>query len=413
MIPSSLFYTLLAQTKPATDQNSDPKDSAPAKDLSTRFAELFGPTFSDTTFWGWLLFVFGIILGIAAGRIARTTLNSFGERLKKRGWAIRGALFQHASGPTSLALLGLGFTIGLPRVVMSQNLNDAVVKFVGFIYIVAIAWFLYNLIDLIDLTLRRVTSGTATRIDDTVVTLLRKILRVFLMVMFVLFVAENFFGADITAWLAGLGIAGLAVSLAAQDSIKNLFGSITVMISRPFGLGDHIVFGTYNGIVENISFRDTKIRTLGGHLVTVPNMKFSDGTVENITARPFVARTVNLGLAYDTPPAKIEEAVSLIKGILAEAEIAQPINLPDRPPRVFFNEFMADGLNIMVNYHYAIKAPGNDWWTYQAHAESLNLKVLQALTTADIEIAFRTQTVYLAGDRNRELAVRVLQDDRA
>ena len=136
-----------------------------------------------------------------------------------------------------------------------------------------------------------------------------------------------------------MGIAGLAVSLAAQDSIKNLFGSITVLVSRPFGLGDRIVFGAYDGTVENISFRDTKIRTVGGHLVTVPNMKFTDGTVENISARPFIARTIDIGLTHDTPPDRVEEALRIIRGILSEPEFAEEMKVPDRDPRAYFKDF--------------------------------------------------------------------------
>lgn len=115
-----------------------------------------------------------------------------------------------------------------------------------------------------------------------------------------------------------LGIAGLAVSLAAQDSIKNLFGSVTIFIDNPFSVGDRIVFSGTDGFVEEIGFRSTRIRTLTGHLVTVPNMKFIDEAVENITARPYIRRTMNMTITYDTPPDKIEQAVQIIRDLLAE-----------------------------------------------------------------------------------------------
>jgi MscS family membrane protein len=107
-------------------------------------------------------------------------------------------------------------------------------KVIGLLYVVSIAWFLYNLIDIVEIGIRRVTT------DQTIIHLIRKALRIFLLVVFGLFVAQNVFEQNISAWLAGLGLAGLAVSLAAQGPIKNIFGSVTVVLDRPFGLGDRI-----------------------------------------------------------------------------------------------------------------------------------------------------------------------------
>lgn len=419
MNPSLLLFNLLAQpaeTPPATEPATQPVPPPlppPTNDppkAATSLSNEISHLFHETTFVNWLVFVVFVILGIAAGRFIKTALRAAGDRLKQRGWTVRGAIFHHAAGPSTLAMLAVGLTLAATSIKLTERLREDFSRAILLLYVIAIAWFLYNLVELIDYALRKVTAGTTAKIDDTVVTLLRKILRVFLLIMFVLYVLQNVFDQQITAWLAGLGIAGLAVSLAAQDSIKNLFGSLTVLISRPFGLGDRIVFGTYDGTVENINFRDTKIRTIGGHLVTVPNMKFTDQTVENIAARPYVARTINLGLTYDTPPDKIEQAMSIIKGILAEPKCAESINLPDRPPRVYFTDFTAHSLNIMVNYHYSIKAPGCDWWTYQDHAQAINLKILRSLNDAGIDFAFQTQTVYLAGDPKRDLSVRLLED---
>jgi len=341
----------------------------------------------------------------------KTLLRNFSDRLKRRGWTVRSAVFQHASGPASLALFTLGLAIGLQGVYLANEVRPLALKLIGLLYIVAIGWFLYNLVDLIDMTLRRITAKSATRLDDTVVTLLRKALRIFLLIMFTLFIAQNFFGANITAWLAGLGIAGLAISLAAQDSVKNLFGSLTVLIERPFGLGDRIIFDGFDGTVEQIGFRSSKVRLLTGHLLTVPNMRFTDGAIENITARPHISRTINLAIAYDTPPDKLEQAVAIVRSILAEPEIFGPIDIFDRPPRVYFNEFGAAGLNIMATYAYGIGQAGRDWWSFQAHGERVNFLIMRAFAKAEIEISFPTQTVYLASDPKRQLAVKLVKDE--
>jgi MscS family membrane protein len=376
----------------------------------------FGEMLTRTSFTGWLVLLAGIFLGLAAGRIAKAMLRGVADRLKKRGWTVRGSVFEHAAAPASLALVTFGLTIGLSQIYLREDVRLFTLKAIALLYIVAIGWFLYNLVELLDIALRRVTGRTATRLDDTVVILLRKTLRIFVLIMFVLFVAENIFGADITAWLAGLGIAGLAVSLAAQDSLKNLFGSVTVLIERPFAIGDRIVFSGYDGIVEAVGFRSTRIRTLNGHLVTLPNMKFTDGHIENISARPWVSRSFTIAVTYDTPPDKVAEAVEAISAVLASPEIAPSLAVPDRPPRVTFSEFGSDGLNIAVIYWYALNTTDEsgavrDWPAYQRINEKVNLGIMKALAEVGVEMAFTTRTVYLAGDAKRELSLRLLQTD--
>jgi len=396
----------------ATQPTTAPHDDAlPGSEIATEIVEMLGPTFTETSLYGYLVLMLGLVGGLAAARIVKTILRNVSDRLKQRGWPVRAAVFQHASGPASLALFSLGLAIGFQGLFLTEQIRPLALKLIGLLYIVAIGWFLYNLVDLIDFALRRVTAKSATRLDDTVVTLLRKALRIFLLIMLALFIAQNFFGANITAWLAGLGIAGLAVSLAAQDSVKNLFGSLTVLIERPFGLGDRIIFDGFDGTVEQIGFRSSKVRLLTGHLLTVPNMRFTDGAIENITARPHISRTMNLPLAYDTPPEKVEHAVGIIKRILAEQDILEPINSPDRQPRVFFNEFGQAGLNIMITYAYGINHNGRDWWSYQAHGEMLNFRILRAFAQDGIELAFPTQTMYLASDPKRQLSVKLVQDN--
>jgi MscS family membrane protein len=421
MSVTALIYSLLTQASNATT------DSAPASqgqaseagnggangldDMGAQIATWFGPTFEKTTWIGWLILLGGIFLGLAAGKIVQTCLRAMANRIQKREWRVRAAIVRHIAGPANLALITCGLSVGMSGPHKSTEVAAFVEKVIGFLYIIAIAWFLYNVIELLDFALRRIAMKSHTKLDDAVVILLRRALRIFLLIMMTLFVAENIFNANVTAWLAGLGIAGLAVSLAAQDSIKNLFGSVTILMEHPFGVGDRIIFENIDGFVEDIGFRSTKIRNFNGHLLTVPNMKFTDGVIENISARPWARRTMNITITYDTPPEKVDQAVKIVKDILAEPDIVGDLQVPDRPPRVFFSEFNADSLNIAVTYFYLLNVEGRDWWTFQAHAERINQKVLRAFADAGIEFAFPTRTVFLAGDPARELSVRVLSND--
>ncbi len=388
-----------AATAPATKPD---EPLAVLQKFRDALAGLLGPTFEQTSGYGWLGLLAGIFVGLAAGRIVSAVLINTSKRLQKRGWAARSAVFRHAAGPANLAISAIGLAIGLRVVYLSESVRTFSNKAIALLLIIAIAWFIYNLVEMIDIVMRRMLRRTDPKLVDTVVALVRKALRIFLLVMVAMFVIQNVFDQNITAWLAGLGIAGLAVSLAAQDPIKNIFGSFTVLAERPFVLGDRIIFNNIDGTVEEIGFRSTRIRTVNGHLVTVPNMKFTDSVIENITRRPSIRRLMNIGVTYDTPPEKVQQAVSIVKRILDEPEVKESLNLPDQPPRVVFDELNVDNLNILIVYWYAINRYEGDWWKYQSHAEMVNLKILRAFNEADIDFAFPTRTVHVVGDPKRK-----------
>jgi MscS family membrane protein len=390
-------------------------EEAPANDEPTNgvadLLDVFGTVFTETPWWGWVALFLSILIGLIAGKIVQAFLRKAGVRWKENGAEIRGCFFDDMASPASLVLLTIGVTIGLRWIRMPGRTQRVLVER------------RHAAVSDCDRLVCvqpgrsggcRAAAGThadTNKLSAQLVPLIRKALRIFVLIVFALFIAQNIFGINVTAWLAGLGIAGLAVSLAAQDSIKNLFGSITVLLDKPFAVGDRIVFSSTDGFVEEIGFRSTKIRTFTGHLVTVPNMKFIDGDVENVSARPFIRRMLDVTITYDTPPEKVAEAVQIIKDILTEEEMVKPFRLEERPPRVFFNDYNAASLNISVAYWYFLdEAAGQDWWGFLAYNEAFNHKLLQAFNDAGIEFAFPTQTLYLAGDEKRELAVRVLGD---
>jgi len=243
---------------------------------------------------------------------------------------------------------------------------------------------------------------------EMLIPLIRKTLRIFLVVIGVLFVADSVFNQNIGALLAGLGIAGIAVSLAAQDSLKNVFGSITILMDRPFRIGERIVYADFDGVIEEIGFRSTKLRTLTGHLVTIPNSNIVNDPVENIGRRPYIRRIINVTITYDTPREKILQAVQILRNILEEEGIREPIHPTidgdEYPPRVYFNDFNADSLNILVIYWFAPPA----YWDYLEHAQRVNLRIFEEFERAGIEFAFPTRTLYLAGDPKRELVLKML-----
>jgi MscS family membrane protein len=361
------------------------------------------------TWSNWATLLISLALAILAGWIVTAVLSWLGRRLQARGWRTRRYLFVSLIGPSKLILLTLGLQFGLAglnlRMTPPLALEAFLSKLILLLYSIAVIWYASNLTQLIEVVLRRLAGRTESPLDQQLAPFAAKTLQWVLLVFGALYVAKTVFGQDIGAWLAGLGIAGLAVSLAAQDSLKNLFGSITILLDRPFRVGQRIVYAGYDGTVEEIGFRSTRLRTLTGNLVNIPNSKIVNDPIENIGVRPAIQRVINVTITYDTPREKIQQAVNLLRGILEEPGIGEPIhpviNDTPTPPRVFFNDFNADSLNIFVIYWYAPPS----WWDYMAHAEKLNFRIFEEFEKAGIEFAFPTRTLYLADDPKRRLRI--------
>lgn len=364
---------------------------------------------NSLTQWGLLLG--GILAGVVVGRIASVVLLHLGKRMYRRGWRSRARLLTGLAGPAGLSLLGLGLGLGLANLRMGPELRTFSAKTLLLIQSLAVFWYLFNLVGALDVLIQRAIGHSESTLDEQLTPLIRKSLRAFVVMFGAMFVIQSVFDQNIGTWLAGLGIAGLAVSLAAQDSLKNIFGSITILLDRPFHIGERIVFAGYDGMIEEIGFRSTKVRTLTGHQVNIPNSKIVSESVENIGRRPTIRRLMNVTITYDTPRAKIEQAVAILRAILEEEGIREPIrptvNGDEFPPRVFFSDFNADSLNILVIYWYAPPA----YWDFMEHAQRLNLRIFEEFERAGIEFAFPTQTLYLAGDSKRQLALNMLSQD--
>ena len=390
--------------EPSPDADETP-DETPAEVEGFKFSDLW----AGTTLLSWLIPLLGVVVGLVAGRVTAYVLRWLGRRFEAQGWTVRSEVVTALISPGNLALLALGFGLGLAAIgIISVPFWSRTVLL---LFTVAVLWYAYNVIFVVELVLDRALATTGSAIDATLGPLVRKTLRVVLLVFGVLFVLKSVFGQDVGALLAGLGIVTLAVSLAAQDSLKNLFGSITILGDKPFKIGERIIYGGYDGVVEEIGFRSTKLRTLTGHLVTIPNSKIVNDPVENIGRRPSIRRTLNVTITYDTPRAKIEEAVEIIRNILEEDDLREPIHQTidgnEFPPRVYFNDYNPDSLNIFVIYWYVPPA----YWDYLDHAQRLNLRIFEEYEKAGIEFAFPTQTLYLAGDPKRRLALEMLGRD--
>lgn len=195
----------------------------------------------------------------------------------------------------------------------------------------------------------------------------------------VFLIGGQYLGIKLTTLLASAGIGGLAIALAAQDTLKTLFGTIMLMADKPFRVGERIQFNKYDGNVEDIGLRSTRVRLLTGNLVTIPNDELARFDIENITRRPHIRRTANIKIPLDTPREKVERCLDLIRTALKDHEGMNP----DFPPRVFFNDFNDDSFNIKIFYWFSPP----EYWDYLAFSEKLNLSIFQAFEEQGIQFS--------------------------
>ena len=168
------------------------------------------------------------------------------------------------------------------------NLENLVSTLLKALLILDVAWFFFNMVDMVDHYLTKWAVRTESVLDDQLVPLVRKTLRVFIVIMAGLMAIQSF-GYPITGVLASLGIGGLAFALAAKDTVSNIFGSLMIIFDRPFLIGDWIKAGDMEGTVEEIGFRSTKIRTFAKTLISVPNNIIANMALDNISRRPRTA----------------------------------------------------------------------------------------------------------------------------
>jgi MscS family membrane protein len=239
---------------------------------------------------------------------------------------------------------------------------------------------------------QRVETAQEGMLDMHLFPIIRKTLKIFVVVVAVLVTSQNL-GMNITGLLASLSVGGLAVGLAAQDTLSNLFGAVAIFADKPFRVGDQIQLEPIEGTVEAIGLRSTRVRNLDGHLVTIPNKTIANANIVNVSKRPRIKTVMNIGVTYDTSAAQIERGMAIIQ------EIYRP-HPKTADLLVSFNKFDASACNILVVH----------WWNspdmkeYLQGFQKLNLELKRRFDEERIGFAFPSQTVYLRQDSQWRLA---------
>jgi MscS family membrane protein len=224
--------------------------------------------------------------------------------------------------------------------------------------------------------------NTETDLDDVLLPIIRRGIKIIIWVVALIVALDNA-GYNITTMLAGLGVGGLAFALAAKDSVENFFGGFTIFTDKPFGLKDRIKVAGFDGTVTEIGMRSTRIKTLEGRIVTIPNSSIANDPIENISSEPSRKVVSNLGLTYDMDQTKVAEAMKIVREIADDHKEAIEENLS-----VGFTAFGDFALNILFIYY--IRKDSNILDTKTA----INMDILKRFNAAGLEFAFPSQTIY-------------------
>jgi MscS family membrane protein len=363
--------------------------------------------------WQWLGLLVVIMAGVVAGRVtvavSRGAIDGF---MRRRLVALNLDLLASAMRPggvlVMVAIWGLGILwLGLP--VAAMRLYMDAVKVVAIIAAVVTAYMLVNV--LVDVVAQR-AARTESGFDDLLVPLIGKSLKVFVVAVGLLLIAGNL-RVDVTGLVAGLGLGGLAFALAAKDTVSNLFGSLTVLLDRPFQVGDWVVVGDVEGTVEGLGFRSTRIRTFYNSLITLPNTNLISASVDNLGARAYRRWKTRIGVTYDTPPEAVDAFCEGVRELIRE----HPYTRKDYF-HVYLNDFGDSAVEILLYMFFMTP----DWATELRERHRLGVDIMRLAAELGVEFAFPTRTLYMraqewaapeaAGERYPEAVARLESDAR-
>jgi MscS family membrane protein len=251
--------------------------------------------------------------------------------------------------------------------------------------VVSFTWIILRIIDFGGIIFMHKALKTESRTDDQIIPFVKESIKILVMIFSLFTILGAVYNLDITSLIAGLGIGGLAIALAAKESLENLLGSFTIFLDKPFVIGDLIKVGEVEGNVEKIGFRSTRIRTLEKTFVTVPNKKLVDTELDNLTNREIRRIKFDLHLQYNTPGANTKTLIKDIKTMIEN----DPMRFDE--VSVFLYELNSNALVIRIIYF----ANTADWTAYMAMREQINYSILEIIEKHQVHLAYPIQRVIL------------------
>jgi len=335
--------------------------------------------------WKYLASLLYIVLAFYASKFVDYLFQTQLKKLAKRTTTqLDDLLIDLAKGPVKIICFVILLHVGLRVFAWPAWAATFISNGLKIVVACSITYVALKCVDLgIGLWQKRLEGAEHTVLDIQLFPVVRKSVKVFVVVVAVLVTTQNL-GMNVTGLLASLSIGGLAVGLAAQDTLSNLFGAVALFADKPFRVGDRILLDSIDGTVEAIGLRSSRIRNQDGHLVTVPNRTMANANITNVSRRPNIKTVMNLGVTYDTPAEKVERAMAIIEDIFRpHPKTADLI--------ISFDKFKDSSLNILVVHWW----DSTDFKEYLLGVQKLNLELKRRFDAEGIDFAFPTQTVYV------------------
>jgi len=343
--------------------------------------EFWGNTLEN---WGISIIIIAvtIILAKLIAYFVKKVLVPYSQKTKNRLDDIVGGSIEQ---PIIFGIVLLWLWIAIHRLVYPDNFVKAVDAAYKILIVLNITWLFARLISsLIDVFWTNHPRGAEThKVSTKMVPVVKRTLLVLVWIVGIIMALSNV-GVNISALLGTLGIGGIAFALAAQDTIKNIFGAFTLLTDKPFTIGDTIKLDSFEGTIVDVGVRSTKMMTYDKRIVTFPNYKVSDASIENISTEPMRRVVMKLGLTYDTTPEKMKEALSIL------------MDMPNRVQYVSkdgvvanFSDFLDSSMT--VTFIFFIEKGGDIGKT----GSNVNMEILSAFNNAGLNFAFPSQTLYV------------------
>ena len=345
--------------------------------------EFLAREFYHNTIFDWCITLLIILGAIIAGKILYWFFGNIIKKLTaKTKTKIDDIIVDMIEEPVVLALAIVGMWYGLHRLNFPENWYLFMGKVYHILIAINITWLIARLVDaIIAEYIVPIAEKTESTLDDQIIPVVRKGLRSVIWILGII-VALNNAGYDVGALIAGLGIGGLALAMAAKDSVSNIFGGIMIFTDKPFKVGDRVKINGFDGSITEVGIRTSRMRTLEGRLVTIPNSQFTGNMVENVSEEPTRKVVLNLGLTYDMTAEQMKKGIELLK------EIAKNNSDINGDYLVSFNAFGDFSLGILFIYYIKKNSDILDTQT------AINLEILQQFGANGLEMAFPTQTIY-------------------
>ncbi|MEO8181155.1 MAG: mechanosensitive ion channel domain-containing protein [Deltaproteobacteria bacterium] len=348
-------------------------------------AELHG-RFLGVEFWQYMALGMLLLVALLARKVLHFVVMQRVRRMAEalgQSWATR--IVDAFASPGATLLMALMLRLSYPVLGLPDGATGALAGLARVLIVVSLAWAAYALVDVVTERMSERAAATDSKLDDQLIPLLRKSLKLIAILAGVLLVLQNM-EVDVGSLIAGLGLGGLAFALAAKDTLANFFGSVMIFADRPFQIGDWVVAAEAEGIVEEVGFRSTRIRTFYDSVITLPNSVFTESKIDNYGARNFRRTSLTLNLTYDTTAEQMEAFVEGVRAIIEANAFTRKEHY-----HVYMCGFGAHSLDVMVYFFFRVPS-----WAHELRERhDVFLHILRLATALGVRFAFPTQTLHV------------------